>query len=75
MCPNLRSLWPTVSESFAETFHAPLQSFVWSSLPILVSRTVKTGKFKLPYFRNGTCFGAGNLYLLFSKQSICKAAL
>ena len=22
-------LWPSVSELFAETFHAPLQSFVW----------------------------------------------
>ena len=27
--PSFRSLWPTVSELFAETFHAPLQSFVW----------------------------------------------
>ena len=25
-------------------------------------RTVKTLKFKLLYFRNETCFGAGNLY-------------
>ena len=24
ICPSLRSLWPTVSEFFAETFHAPL---------------------------------------------------
>ena len=32
------------------------------SIPILVSRTVKTSKFKLLYFRNETCFGAGNLY-------------
>ena len=23
------SLWPTVSELFGETFHAPLKSFVW----------------------------------------------
>ena len=29
MCPSLRSLWPTVFELFAETFHAPLYSFVW----------------------------------------------
>ena len=27
--PSLRSLWPKVSELFAEIFHAPLQSFVW----------------------------------------------
>ena len=27
-----------------------------------MSRTVKTRKFKLLYFRNETCFGAGNLY-------------
>ena len=26
-----------------------------------MSRTVKTRKFKLLYFRNETCFGAGNL--------------
>ena len=31
-------------------------------IPILVSRTMKTRKFKLLYFRNETCFGAGNLY-------------
>ena len=24
ICPSLRSLWPTVSELFAETFHATL---------------------------------------------------
>ena len=24
ICPSLRSMWPTVSELFAETFHAPL---------------------------------------------------
>ena len=29
---------------------------------ILVSRTLKTGKFKLLYFRNETCYGNGNLY-------------
>ena len=28
----------------------------------LVSRTVKTRKFKLPYFRNETCCGNGNMY-------------
>ena len=32
------------------------------SIPILVSRTAKTRKFKLLYFRNETCIGAGNLY-------------
>ena len=32
------------------------------SIPILVSRTVKTWKFKLLYFRNETCYGNGNLY-------------
>ena len=35
--------------------------FQWDSIPILVSCTVKTRKFKLLYFRNETCFGAGNL--------------
>ena len=30
--------------------------------PILVSRTLKTRKFKSLYFRSETCFGAGNLY-------------
>ena len=33
-----------------------------TSIPILVSCTLKTRKFKLLYFRNETCFGAGNLY-------------
>ena len=32
------------------------------SVPILVSRTVKTWKFKLLYFRNETCYGTENLY-------------
>ena len=36
--------------------------FQLDSIPILVSRTGKTRKFKLLYFRNETCFGAGNLY-------------
>ena len=36
--------------------------FQWDSIPILVSRTMKTRKFKLLYFQNETCFGAGNLY-------------
>jgi len=27
-----------------------------------VSRTVKTGKFKLHYFRNEICYGNGNLF-------------
>ena len=31
------------------------------TVPILVSRTVKTRKFKLLYFRNETCYGNGNL--------------
>ena len=39
-------------------FHSTRQR----SGPMLVSRTVKTRKFKLLYFRNETCFGAGNLY-------------
>ena len=33
-----------------------------ASIPILISRTVKTRKFKLPYFRNETCYGNENLY-------------
>ena len=36
--------------------------FQRDSIPILVSRTVKTLKFKLPYFRNETCYRNGNLY-------------
>ena len=36
--------------------------FQGDNIPILVSRTVKTRKFKLLYFRNETCVGAGNLY-------------
>ena len=35
--------------------------FQRDSIPILVSRTVKTRKFKLLYFRNETCYGNGNL--------------
>ena len=31
-------------------------------IPILVSRNVKTRKFKLLYFRSETCYGNGNLY-------------
>ena len=33
-----------------------------NSIPILVSRTVKTQKFKLQYFRNETCYGTGDLF-------------
>ena len=36
--------------------------FQRNSIPILVSRTVKTRKFKLSYFRNETWYGNGNLY-------------
>ena len=36
--------------------------FQRDSIPILVSRTVKTRKFKLLYFRNETCYEIGNLY-------------
>ena len=36
--------------------------FQLDSIPSLVSRTVKTRKFKLLYFRNETCFGTGNLH-------------
>ena len=36
--------------------------FQRDSIPILVSRTVKTRKFKLLYFRNETCYGNGNLH-------------
>ena len=32
------------------------------SIPILVSCTVKTRKFKLLYFQNETFYGNGNLY-------------
>ena len=36
--------------------------FQRDSIPILVSRTVKTRKFKLLYFRNETCYRNGNWY-------------
>ena len=36
--------------------------FQRDSIPMLVSRTVKTLKFKLLYLRNETCYGNGNLY-------------
>ena len=37
--------------------------FQWdTSIPILVSRTMKAQKFKLLCFQNETSFGAGNLY-------------
>ena len=36
--------------------------FQRDSIPILVSRTVKTRKFKLLYFRNETCYRTRNLY-------------
>ena len=36
--------------------------FQGDSIPILVSRTVNTRKFKLLYFRNETCYDNGNLY-------------
>ena len=35
--------------------------FQRDSIPILVSHTVKTRKFKLLYFRNEICQGNGNL--------------
>ena len=43
-------------KSRGETF------FQWDSIPILVSRTMKTRKFKLLYFRNETCYRNGNWY-------------
>ena len=36
--------------------------FQGDGIPISVSRTEKTRKFKLLYFRNETCYGDGNLY-------------
>ena len=36
--------------------------FQRDSIPILMSRTVKTRKFKLSYFRNETCYGTGKMY-------------
>ena len=36
--------------------------FQRDGIPILVSRTVKTRKFKLLYIRNETSYGNGNLY-------------
>ena len=43
-------------KSRGETFFQP------DSIPILVSRTVKTRKLKLLYFRNETYYGTENLY-------------
>ena len=48
--------WLYCWKSRGETF------FQRDSIPILVSRTVKTRKFKLLYFRNEKCYGNGNLY-------------
>ena len=39
--------------------------FQRDSIPILMSCTVKTRKFKLLYFRNETCYGNRNLYKIF----------
>ena len=42
--------------------------FQRGSIPILVSRTVKTRKFKMLYFRNETCYGNGTcakIYFVF----------
>ena len=39
-----------------------LRIYQRDSIPILVSRTVKTRNFKLLYFRNETCYGNENLY-------------
>ena len=36
--------------------------FQRDGIPILLSRAVKTPKFKLLYFRNETFYGNGNLY-------------
>ena len=47
---------PVETPLLLETF------FQRDSIPILVSRTVKTRKFKLLYFRNETCYGNENLY-------------
>ena len=38
------------------------ETFQRDSIPILVSRTVKTWKFRLLYFRNERCYGNGNQY-------------
>ena len=48
--------WLYCWKSGGETF------FQRDSIPRMVSRTVKTRKFKLLYFRNETCYGNGNLY-------------
>ena len=37
------------------------EAFFKDSIPILASRTVKTRKFKLLYFRNEICYGNANL--------------
>ena len=50
--------------------------FQRDSIPVLVSRTVKTRKFKFLYFRSETCCGNGNLYkdLLFVYLEVPKVA-
>ena len=44
------------------TGRRPEKSSKCPKIPILVSRTVKTRKFILLYFRNETCYGNGNVY-------------
>ena len=50
--------------------------FQLDSIPISVSRTVKTRKFKLLYFRNETCYGNGNLckvlFFVYLQPSVSK---
>ena len=48
--------WLNCLKSRGEAF------FQLDSIPILVSRTVKTQKFKLLQFQNETCYGTRNLY-------------
>ena len=48
--------WLYCWKSRGETF------FQRNNIPILVSHTVKTRKFKLLYFRNELCFWNGNFY-------------
>ena len=57
MFQYLKWLYCWKSRGDSETF-----LFQRESIPILVSCTVTTWKFKLLYFRNETFYGTGNLY-------------
>ena len=54
-------IWPPEINKDIWSSHLERHFFQRDSIPILVSRSVKTRKFKLLYFGNETCYGNGNL--------------